>query len=382
MPIPAGRHTLGPENGTLSVRTGRIGAAAMAGHDLLIHVTDWQATVEVGGEPPETTLALEVDGGSLRVQEGTGGMQPLGGEDKASIHQTIDDEILKRERIRVRSTAVDIPGDGSRMRVRGDLTLLGTTAPVSFVLAVDGHGTLKGTAVVKQSDWGLTPYSALFGALRVADEVEVEIDAGLRPRDTASVPPYAGLRPRELKPALLELDGISRTSDEAHHALYRDDVAKRNALLARLGRGGGDLRALKAELAVAVASVKSHEVYFEHLGGDGGDPTGAVAALIARDFGSADAWRADLRATALAARGWAWTALDWDTRRLCNYLGDGENASPLWNATPLVALDVTEHAYLLDWQTDRAGYVEAFFANLDWAVVNGWLDAYGLAQSL
>jgi superoxide dismutase, Fe-Mn family len=380
MPIPAGRHTLGPENGTLSVRTSRIGAAAMAGHDLLLHATDWQATLEVGGEPAETSIVLDVDAGSLRVQEGTGGMQPLGEEDKAGIQQTIDEEILKRERIRFRSTAVDIPGAGSRMRVRGELTLVGTTAPISFVLAVDDDGSVTGSAVVKQSDWGLTPYSTLFGALRVADEVEVEIDAGLRPRETPPVPGYAAIRPRELKPALLELDGISRTSVEAHYRLYRDDVARRNELLARLSAGRGDVRPLKAELAHAVGTIKSHEAYFEHLGGAGGEPTGAVAELIQRDFGSADAWRADLTATALAARGWAWTAFDWDTGRLCNYLGDAESA-PLWNATPLVALDVYEHAYVVDFQTDRAAYLDAFFANLDWAVVNGWVAASGLAQS-
>jgi Fe-Mn family superoxide dismutase len=353
----------------------------MAGHDLLIHVTDWQATVEVTGDPSETNIVLDVDGASLRVQEGTGGMQPLADEDKANIHQTIDDEILKRERIRFRSTALDIPGDGSRMRVRGELTLLGTTAPVSFVLAVDGHGTLTGTAVVKQSDWGLTPYSALFGALRVADEVEVEIDAGLQPRESAPVPPYTAIRPRELKPALLELEGISRTAVEAHHRLYRDEIATRNAILAKLARGDADLRPLKVELALAVGSLKSHETYFEHLGGAGGEPTGAIAELIGRDFGAVSAWRADLRATAQAARGWAWTAYDWDERRLVNLCGDADAAAPIWNATPLVALDLCEHAYVVDFQTDRAAYLEAVFANLDWAVVNDWVAAYGLGQS-
>ena len=382
MPIPAGTHTFGPENGTLTVRTGRVGAAAAAGHDLLLLVADWQATLRMAGGPEETSsIVLDADASSLRVQEGSGGMQPLEDEDRASIEQTIDDEILRHGTIAFRSTAVDAVADGRRLRVRGELTLIDRTAPVSFVLAVGDDGSLSGSAVVKQSTWGIEPYSALFGALRVADDVEVAVAAGVTPRvEVPPVPGYERLRPRELKPALLELDGISRTCMLAHHRLYRGYVGKRNELLARLMRGGGDLRAVKVELAFAVGAIKNHEVYFEHLGGQGGEPTGVVAELIARDFGSAGAWREDLKATALAGRGWAWTAYDWDTRRLFNHLGDGESGSPMWNATPLVALDVSEHAYILDWQTDRSGYVDALFGNLDWAVVNGWVAAYGLAR--
>ena len=56
----------------------------------------------------------------------------------------------------------------------------------------------------------------------------------------------------------------------------------------------------------------------------------------------------------MAGRGWAWTAYDWDESRLFNYVGDAQNTYPIWNATPLVALDVYEHAYFIDFQTDRA----------------------------
>src|SRR5437667_377661 len=93
---------------------------------------------------------------------------------------------------------------------------------------------------------------------------------------------------------------------------------------------------------------------------------------------SVEAWRSDLKATGMAGRGWAWTAFDWDENRLFNYIGDAQNAFPVWNATPLVALDVYEHAYFLDFQTDRASYIEAFFDNLDWDVVNGWVEQYGI----
>jgi Fe-Mn family superoxide dismutase len=197
------------------------------------------------------------------------------------------------------------------------------------------------------------------------------------------------IKPRALKPALLELDGISRATVEAHYRLYQGYVGKRNEILAKLEAADrpaanqvySELRALKVDLSFAVGAVKNHEVYFAHLGGAGGDPTGAVGALITRDFGTAAAWRDDLRATAMAARGWAWTAYDWDERRLSNLIGDAQNTYPVWNATPLVALDVHEHAYFLDFQTDRAGYIEAFFANLDWSVVNGWIAAYGITAA-
>jgi Fe-Mn family superoxide dismutase len=189
---------------------------------------------------------------------------------------------------------------------------------------------------------------------------------------------------RELKPELLEMDGISRASVEAHYKLYQGYVAKRNEILAKLAdvdlstanQVYSDVRALKIDLSFAIGGVKNHEIYFEHLGGGGGDPTGPIASLIERDFGSVAAWRADLKATGMGGRGWAWTAYDWDEQRLFNYIGDAQNTFPVWNATPLVALDVYEHAYFLDYQTDRASYIDAFFANLDWDVIASWVSKY------
>jgi Fe-Mn family superoxide dismutase len=197
---------------------------------------------------------------------------------------------------------------------------------------------------------------------------------------------YEQIAPRALKPALLELDGISRAAVEAHYKLYEGYVSKRNEILGRLASADADsanqvysdVRALKVDLSFAIGGIKNHELYFEHLGGHGGDPSGAVAELLDRDFGSVDAWRADLKATGMAARGWAWTAYDWDEGRLFNYIGDAQNTFPVWNATPLVALDVYEHAYFLDYQTDRASYIDVFLANLDWNVVSDWVGRYGI----
>jgi Fe-Mn family superoxide dismutase len=194
------------------------------------------------------------------------------------------------------------------------------------------------------------------------------------------------IAPRELRPEVLELDGISRESVEAHYKLYTGYINKRNEILAELAdvdlSAGNQIysmvRALKVDLSFAIGGVKNHEIYFAHLGGGGGDPTGAVADLIVRDFGSLAQWRDDLRATGMAGRGWAWTAYDWDEERLFNFIGDAQNTFPVWNATPLVALDVYEHAYFLDYGTDRPGYIEAFFANLDWAAINSWVEQYGI----
>jgi Fe-Mn family superoxide dismutase len=197
---------------------------------------------------------------------------------------------------------------------------------------------------------------------------------------------HAEVVARELKPALYDLEGISRQAVEAHYRLYQGYVAKRNEILAKLAsvdassanQTYSDLRELKVELSFAVGGIKNHELYFDHLGGTGGDPKGIFARLVVRDFGSVAAWRDDLRATGIAARGWAWTAYDWDEGRLFNYIGDAQNTFPVWNATPLVALDVYEHAYFMDYATDRPAYIDAFFNNLDYGVVDALVEAYGI----
>jgi Fe-Mn family superoxide dismutase len=191
---------------------------------------------------------------------------------------------------------------------------------------------------------------------------------------------------RELKPVLLSLDGISRETVEAHYKLYQGYVNKRNEILGKLSdvdlstanQVYSDVRSLKVDLTFAIGGIKNHEVCFEHLGGTGGDPAGVFGELVRRDFGSVESWKADLKATGLAGRGWAWTAYDFDEGRLFNYIGDAQNSFPVWNASPLVALDVYEHAYFIDYGTDRASYIDAFFNNLDYDVVNDWVQRYGI----
>jgi polyisoprenoid-binding protein YceI len=173
-----GTHKLSPQNGTLRVRTARTGAAAKAGHDLLIEVTSWEATLTLGEESAESAVSLDADGTSLQVLEGTGGMMELGESDKESIHQTIHDDVLHGTRIEFRSSEVSTVDGSDRLGVSGELTLLGHSHPVSFDVLVAADGSLTATAVIRQSDWQIKPYSTLFGALKVADEIEVSLVGG------------------------------------------------------------------------------------------------------------------------------------------------------------------------------------------------------------
>jgi YceI-like protein len=161
---------LGPENGTLTVRTGKGGAAAKAGHNLVIEVQRWQASLTADA------VELTADARSLRVVSGSGGISPLGEEERSGIAQTIDEEVLQGGNIVYRSTAVTAREGG--YDVEGELDLLGVRRPLSFALSVDGDH-LTGSAQVKQTDFRMKPYSALFGTLKVADVVEVSIDATL-----------------------------------------------------------------------------------------------------------------------------------------------------------------------------------------------------------
>ena len=97
-------------------------------------------------------------------------MKALGDDDKANIHQTIDDEVLKRGDIAFRSTSID----GGR--VQGDLTIGGKTRPIAFDLDA-ADGAVAATITVTQSDFGMKPYSALFGALKVHDDVVISLQS-------------------------------------------------------------------------------------------------------------------------------------------------------------------------------------------------------------
>lgn len=186
----------------------------------------------------------------------------------------------------------------------------------------------------------------------------------------------------------MALTGISKKTMEEHYKLYQGYVNKANEIHEKLAAVERDpakanptyseIRELKVELTRAVGGVKNHELYFSLLGGSGGAPSGKLADLIKRDFGSVEDWQKDLKATGIAARGWAWTAYDWNTERLFNYIGDEQNTFPVWDSSLLVALDVFEHAYWADFYTNKGGYIDTFFKLLDWKYVEQHAEMIGM----
>lgn len=185
-----------------------------------------------------------------------------------------------------------------------------------------------------------------------------------------------------------ELDGISKQTMESHYKLYEGYVKKANEIMeqlkdvdrdpAKANQTFSELRELKLELSFAVGGIKNHVNYFTVLGGEGGKPSGRLLAQIEKDFGSFEDWAADLKATAIAARGWVWLAYDWDAKKLFNYLGDAQNSFPIWNSTMVLALDTYEHAYWLDYQQNRAAYVDTFMKNINWKPLEKLWETVGV----
>lgn len=172
-------YRLGPPSGRLLIRTSRTGLGRRAGHDLTIEATRWSggATV-VGGAPEESSVSVTVETDSLEVREGSGGLKPLTDGDRADIKRLLAGEGLLHTAahpvITFRSTRVI--GTPQSFEITGDLTIKGRTHPVTVHGSGDPDGTLRGWASVTQSAWGIKPYTAFLGALKLADEVRVEFE--------------------------------------------------------------------------------------------------------------------------------------------------------------------------------------------------------------
>lgn len=173
MTIQSGTHEVGPDNGSLKIKTGREGAAAKAGHDLVLGVNSWSGSIDVEGGSVELTA----DPGSVEVESGSGGAKPLSDKDKADIKKSISEKVLGSDQISFKSDSVE--SNGNQITAQGDLSIAGKSNSVSVPLSVGDDGTVSGSISLSQKDYGIKQFSAMFGALKVKDQVEVVIEAKL-----------------------------------------------------------------------------------------------------------------------------------------------------------------------------------------------------------
>jgi Fe-Mn family superoxide dismutase len=188
----------------------------------------------------------------------------------------------------------------------------------------------------------------------------------------------------ELKPLSCDpsrLNGLSEKLIVSHwENNYGGAVKRLNAIeqkLAELNWASApvfEINGLKREEMIASGSMILHEVYFDSLGGVGG-----LKVAIERDFGSLDAWRAEFMAMGKAQGGGSgWTLLAWSPRRarLVNAWA-ADHAHNLAGATPLIALDMYEHSYHMDFGAKAGAYVDAFMNNLSWTAAEAAFTKLG-----
>ncbi len=181
-----------------------------------------------------------------------------------------------------------------------------------------------------------------------------------------------------------KLDGISEKTMQIHHdKLYAGYVKKGNEIREQLkdlghkiisgeAEGGnqtyGLLRSLKEGETFATNGVYLHEWYFDVLGGAGDTNLAPeLSAAIAEKWGSVEGFIKYFSECGMAARGWAVLCWDAKVQRLKQYNGDAHNQGGVWGCLPIIVLDVYEHAYFIDFGSDRKSYIETFWKNFDWA---------------
>ena len=184
MALRPGRYTLGTDRGRVTLSTGRDGFAAQAGHDLTIEVSVWSGDLTVGDEGEPTALSVNLDLSSLTVKTGTGGIKPLTDRDRREIAVTARKVLSVERNPEATFVASSFEGQSDgRGVIAGAFTLAGTSRPLSLEVATTGPDRYRATTSVRQSEFGIKPYTGFLGALKVSDAVGVEVDVDLAEPD-------------------------------------------------------------------------------------------------------------------------------------------------------------------------------------------------------
>jgi len=182
--------------------------------------------------------------------------------------------------------------------------------------------------------------------------------------------------------SLLNMKDFSETLLQNHFTLYQGYVNNTNKLLDSLGQmvkegtsSNTEFAELKRRLGWEFNGMRLHELYFGNLGGSGiVDPSSTLSRELSASFGSRDAWETDFRATG-GMRGIGWVGLYRDNTNgsLMNFWINEHDVGHPTGCTPILIMDVFEHAFMLDYGLKRTLYIDAFFSNINWDVVESRL---------
>lgn len=180
-------------------------------------------------------------------------------------------------------------------------------------------------------------------------------------------------------PEYKSLKGISERMLAEHLKLYNGYVTKSNEIVDKLASGTVDLskssatysefRALKLEQTFCGNGMYLHQYYFSNLSDGAGQAAGDVKTEIEKNFGNYEKWKDEFIATGMAGRGWAVLGLNLEDGKLYNLLFDAHNIGGFVSLVPLLVLDVFEHAYFIDYGTNRKEYINAYLNLADWSIV-------------
>ena len=153
---------------------------AKLAHDLVLKATRWQGTLNVDADNPSASSAqLSIDARSIEIVEAVGGMKGLSDKDRRDIGKNIDEKVLetgKYPQLTFQSTSVS--GSEPNFTAAGNMTIKGTTRPVNVALNVNGT-TVTAKTSISQKDFGIKPFSAMMGAIKLRDDVDFELTVNL-----------------------------------------------------------------------------------------------------------------------------------------------------------------------------------------------------------
>lgn len=153
---------------------------AKLAHDLILSPRNWQGTLNVDADnPAASSAALTIDGRSIEILETVGGMMSLSDKDRGKIAKNMEEDVLQTNKFpELKFESTSVSGSAPNFNVAGNMTIRGTTRPVNVALTVNGTQVNAKTSI-SQKDFGIKPFSAMMGAIKLRDDVDFELTVDL-----------------------------------------------------------------------------------------------------------------------------------------------------------------------------------------------------------